>query len=67
MLLVYGLRIAGPRLFALFTIMFLPLLALISATLSGWVGTVAALAALAVTMLVVRGPMRRRRSGLAVR
>lgn len=59
-LLVYGLVQFGPRIWALFTIVLLPSLALISETLSGWVATVAAFAALAVAMLVVRGPMRRR-------
>jgi hypothetical protein len=58
--LAYGLVLAGPRIYALFTIVFLPPLALISATLSGWVATVAALAALAAAMFAVRGPMRRR-------
>jgi hypothetical protein len=65
--LVYGLVIAGPRIYALFMIMFAPPVALVSVTLSGWAATVAVLAALIVAMLVIRGPMRRRRSGPIVR
>jgi membrane protein implicated in regulation of membrane protease activity len=58
--LIYGLSIGGARIFALFAVMFFPALVLISSTLSGWVATVAAAAALAVVILVLRGPMRRR-------
>jgi hypothetical protein len=61
--LIYGLSIAGARIFALFMVMLFPALVLISSTLSGWVATAAAAAALAVVMLVMRGPMRRRTQG----
>jgi membrane protein implicated in regulation of membrane protease activity len=64
--LAYGLVLVGPRIFALFTIVFAPSVALISETLSGWVATVAAVAALAVAMLVVRGPLRRREEQIRV-
>ncbi len=59
-LVIYALSITGARIYALFAVMFFPALALISSTLSGWVATIAAAAALAVVILVLRGPMRRR-------
>jgi hypothetical protein len=65
-LLVYGIRKVGLRIYVLLMLMWVPAVLLIVNTLSGWTATVAALAALAAVGRLMQGPLRQRERERAV-
>jgi membrane protein implicated in regulation of membrane protease activity len=59
--MVYGLVMAGPKILFAFLLTLAPPIVLISQRLSGWIATLAALAAITVASLLVLRPLLARR------